>query len=679
MTVRPHRSPTIRPMSDPSSIVVHMFDSIAGDSGSTATLTRAVASWRQSLARSVRDVPEQARDADDAWLETTGREVVALMAELESFASAAAAVQAQAAVYLDRVRREQERRQRVPPRRRGRGVAAEIGLARRMSVSRASRALGLAHAIGELPRTREALAAGRLSEWRAALIAREAACLDEADRADLDAELCARPETLAGKGDRAVRAAAQRAAYRRDPKSVVRRSSRAESERCVTIRPAPDTMTYLTALLPVAQGTAAYAALRRDADTARTEGETRSGGQVMADLLVERITGQIRAADVPLRVNLVMSDETLLGGEDGPADVAGYGPVPPAWAREQVARACRATGARISRSTPPGSLPPLETATTAESAADVAEARVGADETGRAWIEADGTTVEETGLDEPVTTAKRSGSNPADPAVAEAAGRPPASEADPAGRMAQDDRAAARLWIRRLYVAPETGALVALESRSRGAPDGLADFIRLRDEHRCRVPWCDAPARHIDHVRGWQHGGETDASNLQSLCEAHNYAKEASGWVAEVHQPEAEPRGTRDGSDDGSDVGSERVPRRTSGGRGTSNASNASNARDRTDVSGDSATSSASGAGNRGADDSSSTGRRPGDGEIPDDPGARRRASRHRHEVRYRTPSSGPARSVAPQMHHPGGRQESGRRPGRAATRAAPDGDSEAA
>ena len=41
-----------------------------------------------------------------------------------------------------------------------------------------------------------------------------------------------------------------------------------ESERRVTLRPAPDTMTYLTALLPVKDGVAGFAALTRAADAA---------------------------------------------------------------------------------------------------------------------------------------------------------------------------------------------------------------------------------------------------------------------------------------------------------------------------------------------------------------------------------------------------------------------------
>jgi hypothetical protein len=44
------------------------------------------------------------------------------------------------------------------------------------------------------------------------------------------------------------------------------RAAKAATDRMVSIRPAPDTMTYLTALLPVAQGVPVYAALQRAAD-----------------------------------------------------------------------------------------------------------------------------------------------------------------------------------------------------------------------------------------------------------------------------------------------------------------------------------------------------------------------------------------------------------------------------
>ncbi len=86
-------------------------------------------------------------------------------------------------------------------------------------------------------------------------------------------------------------------AYELDPESVVRRNRKAESERTVTIRPAPDTMSYVTALVPVVQGVAMYAALKREADSARASGDPRASGQVMADTMVQRVTGQAAAED----------------------------------------------------------------------------------------------------------------------------------------------------------------------------------------------------------------------------------------------------------------------------------------------------------------------------------------------------------------------------------------------
>jgi HNH endonuclease len=259
------------------------------------------------------------------------------IAELERIKSAAAAGQARAAAALDTARRKAEAAAGVPAAQRGRGLASEIALARRDAPVRGSRHLGFAKAlVVEMPHTLAALECGTLSEWRATLIVRESACLDVEDRRTLDAELCADPASLNGLGDARVAAAAKAIAYRLDPHAVVERAAKAENERTVTIRPAPDTMTYLTALLPVAQGVSVYAALRREADT-RYDG--RSRGQVMADTLVERVTGHDATVPTPIAVNLVLSDETLLGGDSAPAEIFGYGPIPAAVARAMVSGA----------------------------------------------------------------------------------------------------------------------------------------------------------------------------------------------------------------------------------------------------------------------------------------------------------------------------------------------------
>src|SRR5271170_1640605 len=338
--------------------------------------------------------------------------LVELIAELERVKCAAAAGQARAAAALDASRRATEAAEGIPAARRGRGVASEIALARLDSPARGNRHLGFAKAlVNEMPYTLAALEAGVLTEWRATLVVRESACLDVDDRRALDAELCGDQAGLQGMGDARLAAAAKTIAYRLDPQAVVDRAAKAETERTVTIRPAPDTMTYLTALLPVAQGVSVYAALRREADVCA---DGRSRGQVMADTLVERTTGRSAAAAAPIAVNLVLSDETLFGGSNAPATVSGYGPIPAAVARDLVSGAV------------------------------------------------------------------------------------------------SDERS--RAMLRRLYAHPTSGALVAMESRARVFPRGLAAFIGLRDQ-RCRTPYCDAPIRHRDHARPWAIGGQTDAAN----------------------------------------------------------------------------------------------------------------------------------------------------------------------
>jgi cell division septation protein DedD len=86
-----------------------------------------------------------------------------------------------------------------------------------------------------------------------------------------------------------------------------------------------------------------------------------------------------------------------------------------------------------------------------------------------------------------------------------------------------------RITLRKLYAEPSSGALTAMESKSRTFPTALARLIDLRDR-TCRTPWCDAPIRHRDHIRSFARGGETTANNGAGLCAACNHAKEADGW-----------------------------------------------------------------------------------------------------------------------------------------------------
>ncbi|PQP41452.1 HNH endonuclease [Mycolicibacterium austroafricanum] len=84
--------------------------------------------------------------------------------------------------------------------------------------------------------------------------------------------------------------------------------------------------------------------------------------------------------------------------------------------------------------------------------------------------------------------------------------------------------------LRRLYRHPTSGQLVAMESKARIFPKGLATLIDRRDR-TCRTPYCDAPIRHHDHATPDRQGGPTSALNGLGECEACNYAKEAPGWT----------------------------------------------------------------------------------------------------------------------------------------------------
>jgi hypothetical protein len=233
----------------------------------------------------------------------------------------------------------------------------------------------------------------------------------------------------------------------------VNRHARAVSDRRVSVRPAPDAMTYLTALLPVQDGVAAYAALAAAAASARAGGDPRSRGQVMADELVARLTGTAaggaaasgatggtaQGVGSAVEVCVVITDEALLAGGDEPALV---------------------------------------------------------------------------------TTADAREANPASADVPAAVARRIVGEAQTA-------------WVRRLYVHPHTGELVAMESSRRVFEGNLRRILVLRDRV-CRTPWCDAPVRHADHVVAHAAGGPTSLVNGQGLCERCNQTKALPGWRARV-------------------------------------------------------------------------------------------------------------------------------------------------
>jgi hypothetical protein len=56
----------------------------------------------------------------------------------------------------------------------------------------------------------------------------------------------------------------------------------------------------------------------------------------------------------------------------------------------------------------------------------------------------------------------------------------------------------------------------------------LAQLITLRDQ-TCRDPYCEAPIRHIDHIRPHRDRGPTSLANGRGVCERGNYVRDMPG------------------------------------------------------------------------------------------------------------------------------------------------------
>ncbi|HEY4614297.1 MAG TPA: DUF222 domain-containing protein, partial [Citricoccus sp.] len=113
----------------------------------------------------------------------TEAEAVDWIAGLERLKAACAAAQAMQTETLYALRCADEASRGVPAADRGRGVAAEVALARRESPTRGSEAVRLARTLcTDMPRTRAALGAGAISEYKASLMVKETSWLPPSAR-----------------------------------------------------------------------------------------------------------------------------------------------------------------------------------------------------------------------------------------------------------------------------------------------------------------------------------------------------------------------------------------------------------------------------------------------------------------------------------------------------------------
>lgn len=264
----------------------------------------------------------------------TSEQLCDVLTQLELLKNASAAAQARVTVLAQTALRDQALADGVPESKADRGVTHQLAMARRQSPHAGSRFVGLAHAVVfEMPATHAALTAGLISEWTATQLVKETACLSLEHRRQVDAHLTGR---FGVDSHRALVAAAKAKAYELDPYSVTNRGRKARSDRRVSMRPAPDVMAIVSGYLPVADGVACYHALDQAAKSLKAQGDERSLDQLRADLFADRLIGRSPADGTHIEVGLVMTDAALMGLDETPARLEGYGPIPAPMARDLV-------------------------------------------------------------------------------------------------------------------------------------------------------------------------------------------------------------------------------------------------------------------------------------------------------------------------------------------------------
>ena len=261
---------------------------------------------------------------------------------LEELKCAAEGAQAVLTADFDASQRAAAAAAGVPAARQGRGIALQIAFARRESHRKGEQHVGLARVLrDEMRHTRSALRAGKITEWRAMVLARATACLPREDRRVVDQRLAGDPDRLEAMGDREAEVAARDLACQLDP-ACRRRAPTARRGRPPhdpQAGPRHDDLARRAAA--VKQGVAVHKSLLDEADRRKAAGDSRSRGAIMADTLVERILRPHVAgsgpAEIPLMINVVVPDTVLLGDRDGSGWVEQYGEVPGDLLREWIA------------------------------------------------------------------------------------------------------------------------------------------------------------------------------------------------------------------------------------------------------------------------------------------------------------------------------------------------------
>lgn len=202
--------------------------------------------------------------------------------------------------------------------------------------SEARRRIELATALANrLPKTRRAVADGKIDLHKASKIAGPTAALSAAQAREVDAIMSTR---LAGKTPTQLRRSTNYVVHKVDPAGTAARAMLRRADRKVALVHKDDGMSRLLVDLPAEVASAAYARVDRMARELRGKREPRTSDQLRADVLADVLLGHASGgtgspkAEVFVYVDL----HTLAGLSNDPAQLAGYGSIP-AWVAREIA------------------------------------------------------------------------------------------------------------------------------------------------------------------------------------------------------------------------------------------------------------------------------------------------------------------------------------------------------
>jgi hypothetical protein len=205
-------------------------------------------------------------------------------------------------------------------------VAAALRLSRPAAGARLHVAVEVAR---RLPATGAALRRGEVDFAKARAVVEAVMPLDDATAAAVEARVLPR---AGGQTVGQLRASLARAVLAADPAAAEVRHAGAVTDRRVALTPLTDGMAELWALLPADAATAIYSAL--DTEARRGPADDRGMDARRADALTHLITGTATATGTvaggrrpgtgPL-VHVTVAASTLLGLDNEPGDLAGYG------------------------------------------------------------------------------------------------------------------------------------------------------------------------------------------------------------------------------------------------------------------------------------------------------------------------------------------------------------------